>query len=184
MKGRIWTVPNQITILRLGFLPFFLILVFYEEYHWALAVLVFVALTDAIDGFLARRLHQKSALGAYLDPIADKLLLSSSYFELALHGKITWWLTILVLGRDVLLLVASAVILITVGYMSLPPSLYGKATTFFEITMIFLVLVLALQDNHALYMVKEICGYCVAVFVCISGVHYSIVVSRRLHTGG
>ena len=66
----------------------------------------------------------------------------------------------------------------------LPPSLYGKATTFFEITMIFLVLVLALQDNHALYMLKEICGYCVAVFVCISGVHYSIVVSRRLHTGG
>ncbi|MGA7839457.1 MAG: hypothetical protein WCA34_00965, partial [Candidatus Acidiferrales bacterium] len=89
-----------------------------------------------------------------------------------------------VLGRDVLLLIASAVILITVGYMSLPPSLYGKATTFFEITMIFLVLVLALRDNHVLYMLKEICGYCVAVFVCLSGVHYSIVVSRRLHTGG
>jgi hypothetical protein len=50
--------------------------------------------------------------------------------------------------------------------------------------MIFLVLVLALRDNHALYMLKEICGYCVAVFVCLSGVHYSIVVSRRLHTGG
>ncbi len=62
MKGRIWTVPNQITLLRLGFLPFFLILVLYEQYQWALFVLVFVALTDAIDGFLARRLGQKSAL--------------------------------------------------------------------------------------------------------------------------
>jgi phosphatidylglycerophosphate synthase len=68
--------------------------------------------------------------------------------------------------------------------MSLPPSMYGKATTFFEITMIFLVLVLALRDNHVLYMATQICGYCVAAFVCISGVHYSIVVSRRLHAGG
>src|ERR1700727_1963021 len=183
MNNRVFTVPNQLTFLRLAFLPVFIITIHYESYGWAMAILMIAGLTDALDGFLARGLNQKTPLGAYLDPIADKLLVSSSYFELALHGKIAWWLTILVLGRAVLLLVACAVILITVGYMSLPPSLYGKATTFFEITMIFLVLVLALQDNHALYMVKEICGYCVAVFVCLSGVHYSIVVSRRLHTG-
>src|SRR3974390_515879 len=79
-KARIWTVPNQITLLRLGFLPFFLILILYEHYDWALFVLVFVALTDAVDGHLARTLHQKSALGAYLDPIADKLLLWSWFF--------------------------------------------------------------------------------------------------------
>ena len=138
MKGRIWTVPNQITLLRLGFLPFFLILVFYEEYQWALAVLVFVALTDAIDGFLARRLHQKSALGAYLDPIADKLLLSSSFVVLAMAKKIGWWLTIMVLSRDVLLLVVAAVIIIVQGYRPFPPSLLGKATTFFEIASGFL----------------------------------------------
>jgi cardiolipin synthase len=180
MKSRILTVPNQLTFLRLAFLPFFIMAIHYERYNWALVILIVAGFTDALDGFLARGLNQKTPL----DPIADKLLLSSSYFELALHGKVVWWLTILVLGRDVLLLIASAVILLTVGYMSLPPSLYGKATTFFEITMIFLVLVLALWDNRALYMVKEICGYCVAVFVCISGVHYSIVVSRRLHTGG
>jgi cardiolipin synthase len=96
---------------------------------------------------------------------------------------VSWWLAILVLGRDVLLLAASAVIIITVGYMSLPPSIYGKATTFFEILMIFLVLVLAIWDNHALWVLKGICAYCVAVFVCLSGLHYSIVVSRRLHAG-
>ena len=184
MKNRILTVPNQLTFLRLAFLPFFIIAIKYDDYRAALAIFLVAGLTDGLDGLVARELNQKTPLGAYLDPIADKLLLSSSYFELALHGKIAWWLTILVLGRDVLLLIASAVILITVGYMSLPPSIYGKATTFFEITMIFLVLVLALKDNHTLYMLKEICGYCVAVFVCISGVHYSIVVSRRLHTGG
>ncbi len=184
MNSRILTVPNQLTFLRLAFLPFFIMAIHYERYNWGLVILIVAGFTDALDGFLARGLNQKTPLGAYLDPIADKLLLSSSYFELALHGKVAWWLTILVLGRDVLLLVASAVILLTVGYMSLPPSIYGKATTFFEISMIFLVLVLAVRDNHALYMLKEICAYCVAAFVCISGVHYSIVVSRRLHAGG
>ena len=114
---------------------------------------------------LARGLNQKTPLGAYLDPIADKLLLSSSYFVLALQGRVAWWLAILVLGRDVLLLVASAVIIVTVGYMSLPPSIWGKATTFFEILMIFLVLVLAIWDNHVLWVLKGICAYCVAAFV-------------------
>jgi cardiolipin synthase len=82
------------------------------------------------------------------------------------------------------LLVASAVVLITVGYIALPPSIYGKATTFFELLLIFLVLLFAIWNNHALQIAKEVCGYCVAVFVCISGLHYSIVVSRRLHAGG
>ena len=183
MQGRIWTVPNQITFLRLGFLPFILILIDYEHYRWALLVLVIAGLSDGIDGLLARRLNQRSSLGAYLDPIADKLLLSFSYLELALHGKIAWWLAIMVLGRDVLLLIASAVIIVTVGYMSLPPSIYGKATTFFEILMVFLVLVLAIREYPALIAVKDVCAYCVAAFVCISGAHYSIVVSRRLHAG-
>jgi cardiolipin synthase len=184
MNSRVLTVPNQLTFLRLAFLPFFIMAIHYERYNWGLAILIVAGFTDALDGFLARGLNQKTPLGAYLDPIADKLLLSSSYFELALHGKVAWWLTILVLGRDVLLLVASAVILLTVGYMSLPPSIYGKATTFFEISMIFLVMVLALWDIRVLFVLKVFCGYCVAVFVCISGFHYSIVVSRRLNAGG
>src|SRR5258708_28518012 len=83
MKARIWTVPNQITFLRLGFLPFFLILIAYDHYRSALLVLVIAGLSDGIDGLLARSLNQRSALGAYLDPIADKLLLSSSFIILA-----------------------------------------------------------------------------------------------------
>lgn len=183
MKSRILTVPNQLTFLRLAFLPFFIMAIHYERYNWALVILIAAGLSDALDGLLARGLNQKTPLGAYLDPIADKLLLSTSYLALAIHGKISWWLTILVLGRDVLLLVASAVIILTVGYMSLPPSIYGKLTTFFEITMIFLVLVLQIRDSQFLMIAKEICAYCVAAFVCISGLHYSIVVSRRLHAG-
>ena len=148
MPSRILTVPNQLTFLRLAFLPVFLIAIEYERYDLALGILVAAGVSDALDGVLARGLNQRTPLGAYLDPIADKLLLSSSYFILALKGKIAWWLTILVLGRDVLILVACAVILITVGYRPFPPSIWGKATTFFEILLVVLVLVLAIWDNH------------------------------------
>src|SRR5579862_7382772 len=92
MARRVLTVPNQLTFLRLGFLPLFIITILYRRYAWALAILIFAALTDGLDGLLARSLNQKTALGAYLDPIADKLLLSSSFVVLALDRKISWWL--------------------------------------------------------------------------------------------
>ena len=95
MKGRFWTVPNQITLLRLGILPFFLILIAYERYRYALLILVLAGCSDGIDGLLARKLNQKSAIGAYLDPIADKLLLSSSFILLAMEKQLAWWLTIM-----------------------------------------------------------------------------------------
>jgi len=182
MKNRVFTVPNQLTFLRLVFLPFFIIAIEYEHYGTALAILVAAGVTDGLDGFLARGLDQRTPLGAYLDPIADKLLLSSSFLVLAHKGKITWWLTILVLSRDVLLLAVAGVILLTVGYRPFPPSIWGKTTTFCEILMITLVLVLAVWGREELVALKQICGIVVATFVLISGVHYAIVVSRRLHT--
>lgn len=183
MNSRILTVPNQLTFLRLAFLPFFIIAIKYDNYRAAIAIFLIAGFTDGLDGVLARGLNQRTPLGAYLDPIADKLLLSSSYFVLALKAKIGWWLAILVLGRDVLLLVASATILVTVGYRPFPPSIWGKATTLFELGLVFMVLVLAVWDNHLLWMARLICAYFVAAFVVISGFHYSITVSRQLHTG-
>src|SRR5579864_532617 len=158
MQGRIFTVPNQLTFLRLAFLPLFIIAIKYDNYIVAMAIFVIAGFSDALDGFLARSLNQKSPIGAYLDPIADKLLLSSSYLALALKGKIGWWLAILVLGRDVLLLIASAVILLTVGYRPFPPSIWGKAATFFEIVLIVVVLVQAVSGVHNLAMTREILG--------------------------
>ncbi|HWF40023.1 MAG TPA: CDP-alcohol phosphatidyltransferase family protein [Candidatus Acidoferrales bacterium] len=183
MKRRIFTVPNQLTFLRLAFLPFFIIAIKYDNYAVAMAIFVIAGFSDLLDGFLARSLNQKSPIGAYLDPIADKLLLSSSYFVLALKGKIGWWLAILVLGRDVLLLIASAVILIVVGYRPFPPSVWGKAATFFELSMVFLVLLLAVWENRFIGDLRMICSGFVAALVVISGLHYSITVSRQLHAG-
>jgi cardiolipin synthase (CMP-forming) len=180
MATRILTVPNQLTFLRLGFLPFFIILIFYERYSWALMILVLAALTDSMDGLLARSLNQKTSLGAYLDPIADKLLLSSSFVVLALDGQIRWWLTILVLGRDVLILTISAVILISGGFRRFPPSVYGKITTAVQILLVFAVLAFAVFQSQVLEVARQILVYLVAGFTIFSGFHYSVVVARRL----
>ena len=175
-----WTVPNQITLLRLGFLPLFLILILYERYGWALAVLIISALSDGADGLLARRLNQGTALGAYLDPIADKLLLSSSFLILAFERRLTWWLTILVLSRDVIILVVAAVILLSSGYRPFPPTIYGKFTTMVQIILVFAVVLAAATGWHWLVPVNRVLVYVVAGFTVFSGFHYSIIIARRL----
>ncbi|MGB6822640.1 MAG: CDP-alcohol phosphatidyltransferase family protein [Candidatus Acidiferrales bacterium] len=180
MDKRIFTVPNQLTFLRLGFLPFFIIAIRYSRYDWALALLIVAGLSDGLDGLLARKLNQKTQLGSFLDPIADKLLLSSSYFMFALKGKIAWWLAILVLGRDVLILVACAVILLVVGYMTFPPSIFGKLNTTFQVLLVLVVILSALVQNPALQVSRDLLIYLVAAFTIISGFHYSVTVARKL----
>jgi cardiolipin synthase (CMP-forming) len=180
MQGRIWTVPNQITLLRLGFLPLFLILIVYEHYRWALLILVLAGLSDGIDGLLARRLNQKSSIGAYLDPIADKLLLSSSFVILAMEKITPWWLTIMVLSRDILLLIVAAVIILISGYRPFPPSLLGKTTTFFQIVLVFTAILAAAYPYPSLAEISRLLAYLVAGLTTVSGFHYSFVTARRL----
>ena len=180
MRGRIWTVPNQITLLRLGFLPIFLILISYEHYRWALAVLVVAGLSDGIDGLLARKLNQRSSLGAYLDPIADKLLLSSSFVILSMEKKIAWWLTIIVLSRDIIILVVAVVIILISGYRPFPPSPLGKATTMFQIILVFTIVLSAAYPNLPLSRINEVLIYLVAALATVSAFHYSVSIARRL----
>jgi len=183
MTSRIFTVPNQLTFLRLAFLPFFIIFVYYGRYGWALGILTAAAISDLLDGMLARRLNQKSALGAYLDPIADKLLLSSSFLILAVRGKIEWWLTILVFSRDVLILIAAAVILAVVGYRPFPPSMYGKATTGAQIVFVFVAITSGAFATHWLDDLREVGVFIVAAFTVLSGLHYSVLIARELSAG-
>src|SRR5271163_842835 len=160
--ARILTVPNQLTFLRFVFLPFFIIAIEYDRYALALGILVAAGLTDALDGLLARELNQRTPLGAYLDPIADKLLMSSSYLVLAQKGKIGWWLAIMVLGRDVLIVIACALSLAAESSMTFPPSIRGKAATTVEILLVLIVIVLQLTISHPLSIAREICTYLVA----------------------
>jgi cardiolipin synthase len=180
MQARIWTVPNQITILRLGFLPLFIVSISYEHYRWALLILVIAGLSDGIDGLLARSLNQRSSLGAYLDPIADKLLLSSSFVILAFKHEIALWLMIFVLSRDVIILIVAVVILLIFGYRPFPPSILGKATTFFQIVMVFSVVLGAAYPNARLGLINTILIYTVATLTVVSAIHYSFSIARRL----
>jgi cardiolipin synthase (CMP-forming) len=182
MQGRIWTVPNQITFLRLGFLPLFLILMSYEKYKWALLLLVIAGFSDGIDGLIARKFNQRSSLGAYLDPIADKLLLSSSFVVLAFKQQLAWWLTILVLSRDLLILIVAAVIILASGYRPFPPSIYGKLTTFSQIVLVFAVVLAAAYPQFHLALLHRGLVYIVTALCVFSGLHYSFTVARRLNT--
>jgi cardiolipin synthase len=180
MQGRIFTVPNQITLLRLGFLPLFLVSIAYDHYGWALLILVVAGLSDGVDGLLARSLNQSSSLGAYLDPIADKLLLSSSFVILAFKHQIDLWLMIFVLSRDVTILVVAVVILLMFGYRPFPPSIFGKLNTFFQIVMVFSVLLRATYPRARLGMINHILMYTVATLTVVSALQYSFTVARSL----
>jgi len=182
MRPPFWTVPNQITFLRFVLLPIFLICLFYQNYGWALVLLVTAALTDALDGWLARWLNQKSELGTFLDPLADKFLLSGAFVVLAFKGVLGWWLTILVLARDVIILATGAVIVLVVGPRTFPPSLYGKLTTGLQILLVLEVIAAEAFSVTGLREFHRGLVYAVAAATVFSGVHYSVTIARRLHS--
>ena len=180
MASAIFTVANQLTLLRMVFIPFFLLSIWESHYGWALAIFIIAGLTDTLDGVLARWLQQKTSLGAYLDPIADKLLLSSSFFVLALKGDVRWWLTILVLGRDVLIITIAVVLIVATGRRPFPPSIYGKACTVAQVLAVFLVLLTRVRSRPFFEMAEVAAIYLAAALTLISGLHYAITYSRHI----
>src|SRR5216110_955463 len=136
--------------------------------------------TRGTGGLLARSLNQRSSLGADLDPIADKLLLSSSFLILAFKKQLAWWLTILVLSRDVLILIVAVVILLISGYRPFPPSIYGKLTTATEIILVFLVVLGAAYPHYHVGVLNHLLVYTVTVLSIVSGFHYSFTTARHL----
>ncbi|MGN6522680.1 MAG: CDP-alcohol phosphatidyltransferase family protein [Actinomycetes bacterium] len=126
---RVLTIPNIISIIRLAGVPLFLSLILVPEADgWALLVLALSGISDYADGYLARRLHQTSQLGAILDPVADRLYILSTVVGLAARGIIPWWLAILLPARDAFLW-CLVPFLRTRGYSSLPVHFLGKAAT-------------------------------------------------------
>jgi len=141
-SSTILNLPNLITLLRIGAIPLFLILLTDEQYTEALIVFVLAAVTDSIDGAVARLTNSHTAFGAYIDPLADKLLLVSSFLILAFFGFIPRWLTILVISRDIIILVGFAVLYFITGHsIAVRPTLIGKASTFFQLLTVTLTLI-------------------------------------------
>ena len=129
MSSRILTVPNILSLIRLALVPVLLVLLLEGLDALALLLLVVAGITDYLDGLLARRLNQVSRLGQLLDPAADRLFIFATSVGLAVRGVVPWWLVVIVVGRDVMLLVLG-VILANYGYGPLPVHHLGKLATF------------------------------------------------------
>ena len=134
------TIPNLITILRVLLVPIFIIYIINDRMLGSLIIFVIASISDALDGFIARVFHKKSDLGAYLDPLADKILLIAAYITLAILKMIPSWLAVLVISRDVIILLGVMVLYLNRHPVKVHPSLLSKSTTCLQIATILMIL--------------------------------------------
>ncbi|MDR2861362.1 MAG: CDP-alcohol phosphatidyltransferase family protein [Syntrophobacterales bacterium] len=135
-------LPNAITLIRILLVPLMVIFLINGDYPEALIIFFICGITDALDGFLARVLHQKTSLGAYLDPIADKALLVTCFLTLAIERAIPGWLAVIVISRDVIILSGICILFMMSIPFSIKPIMISKITTGLQILVILLVLFL------------------------------------------
>jgi cardiolipin synthase (CMP-forming) len=178
---QILTAPNQLTLLRMIFLPFIVINLLKQDYKWALALFVLAGMSDGLDGLLARTLHQQTLLGQYLDPIADKLLMSTMFLVLSIERMIPWKYTVMVFSRDVSILVIGGVLFMIAGLRDFRPSIFGKANTFAQVAAIFFVLLLLIYPIQWVWVARTTFLKATFIFTIVSAVHYAFLVQHRLH---
>jgi cardiolipin synthase (CMP-forming) len=182
--SQILSFPNQLTLLRMVFLPFIILKLVDGHYLSALILFVLAGLSDGLDGLLARRLRQQTVLGQYLDPIADKALLSTVFLVLSILHKIPWKFTVLVFSRDALILAASTVLFAIAGLRDFRPSIFGKANTFAQVAAVFFVLLLEIDHQRWIAIARLTCLRAVFAFTIISALHYIWIVGPRLRAVG
>ena len=190
MSARIVTVPNLLTIFRMVLIPVFASLLFYQRFVMALAVFVLAGVTDGLDGLLARRFDQKSQLGTILDPIADKMMMVTSFVVLSMksvfpqpvpsHLPIPFWVTIAVISRDVFILVGAAAINIVTGFRGFRPSMLGKINTTVQIIAIATIMFAASVPYGTGYYLPTVYAT-VFTFAVLSGAHYVFFVTKLLN---
>jgi cardiolipin synthase len=181
----ILTIPNILTFMRMGLIPVFVSLVYYGYSKWALAVFLIAGISDGIDGFLARRFKQESELGTIIDPIADKLLMTTAFIILTLpnvlppvrHLPIPFWVTASVIGRDVLILTVAGGINIMTGFRGFKPSFWGKVSTLVQVIGISLVMFAAVS-GYSVFLPTTY--FIIVLLVVVSGVHYIFQVARLM----
>jgi cardiolipin synthase (CMP-forming) len=166
------TLPNFLTLLRIIAVPVFLILVSNHRFGTALVLFMLAGITDTVDGVIARLTDSKSELGATMDPLADKLLLVSSFVMLTWLGVLPAWLLILVLTRDVVILSGYLVIYFVSTPMEVDPTAVGKLNTFNEMFTIGFALLTVARPELPMATVNTVTWYLTATTTTISGVHY------------
>ena len=165
-------IPNLLTLLRIILVPVIVILLIQGLFLKALIAFIVAALSDVLDGFLARILRQKTALGAYLDPIADKALLASSFVTLSILHVIPGWLAVIVISRDVIILLGIAVLSMMSISVTIRPTFVSKITTALQLSTVLIVLYdLSMPDSfHDLWQTALF--WLTALLTIISGLDY------------
>jgi cardiolipin synthase (CMP-forming) len=177
------SMPNLLTLLRLFFIPFIIIAIVDHRAGLALSLFIVAGVSDALDGLLARLLHQRTKLGEYLDPIADKLLLSSLFLVFSLTHRVAWRITVLVFSRDILILVIGAVLYMTNTVRDMRPSLLGKLATVVQVVALGLVLLADVTpDADWILAVKRFALRATVVLTVLSGMHYMLLIAQRLRS--
>jgi cardiolipin synthase len=181
MSEPVFTIANQLTLLRMALVPLLVVLVLSREHGWALATFVLAGLSDALDGLIARRGHQQTTLGAMLDPLADKLLMGGAYVVLTwattVICPIPVWLTVTLLSRDAIIVVTVAVVNMTVGRRVFPPSLLGKSATAAQIVTAGVVLLANAMGECPSYLSWVF--WTTLVLIVTSALHYVYTASVR-----
>jgi cardiolipin synthase len=172
------SLPNALTLIRILLIPLFVIFLISKSFHNALITFVIAGITDGIDGFIARIWNQRTDLGSYLDPIADKLLLASAFVTLAILRIIPSWLTVIVMSRDVLIALGFWVLTMTDHKPTLKPRYTSKITTVFQILTVIWSLLSVLQWRVAFLF--PIFIRLTAFFTILSGVHYIYIGNKLL----
>jgi cardiolipin synthase len=178
--NRFRTLPNLLTLARICLAPFLVAAILEDRFALSFYLFLAAGLTDALDGLLARVLKQRTMLGQYLDPVADKLLLSTLFLVLMHKGLIPARVTVMVFGRDVGILVVAALLYAAAGRREFKPSIFGKANTLAQIAAVAAVLLHQLTAAHWVAEFRWLALGATMVLTVVSGLGYAWVVSRRL----
>jgi cardiolipin synthase len=168
------TLANQITLLRIILIPVFIITLIEGSPYWPVIIFTFTVLTDAIDGFVARKRNEKTKLGSFLDPLADKMLMFASFITLVYLKVVPLWVFVVTISRDVVILAGWLIIYFITDSLEIKPRLLGKITTIVQMSTIWFILlgVQAPLQTSLLYLT--------AAVTAISGIDYIIVGSKKV----
>jgi cardiolipin synthase len=179
------TLANQLTLLRMLLIPAFVILVIYGELGWALAVFVMAGITDGLDGLLARLADQKTSIGAWLDPMADKLLLVTTFIVLTWPGlglanRLPIWLTVCIISRDLVIVLTVVIVNLAIGRRTFKPSIFGKiATAIYMVTAVVAMIFNYLGYHSELF---DVLVWASLAITLISAFHYIFHAARVINT--
>lgn len=171
-------IPNLLTLARIGMVPWLVVLLQEQQFLWSLLVFIIAGLTDALDGYIAKKFNAQTRLGALLDPLADKALLVCSYIMLSVMEMIPFWLMVVVVFRDVVIVGGYLLVVLFFGFVEMQPLKISKLNTFAQIAFIIVVLA-ALAFGYDLGLLVPILSYCVLITSVSSGLAYVYIGSIK-----